>query len=224
MDKRDKNVKQPKKDKVLKPYEIEEREIQTLNEIDLSGTYSYASYLRWKFEERVELIRGKIFQMGAPWADHQRLLGFIHAEIYNHLRNHSCEVFAAPFDVRFPDHSKSNDQVYTVLQPDICVICDERKLDKRGCIGAPDIIIEILSPGNNRKELKNKFDIYEQYGVREYWIVSPSAHSLLKYVLNETGVFVTGKSYAGGTEFVSDILPGFCLNIDEVFGVMKASV
>ncbi|MNL11862.1 hypothetical protein D3C87_1327140 [compost metagenome] len=153
--------------------------------------------------------------------NHQRLLGFIHFEMYYYLKQHQCEVFAAPFDVRFPDKSKLNSKVYTVLQPDICVICDTAKLDKRGCIGAPDIVVEVLSPGNNAKELKNKFDIYETYGVREYWIVFPSTQSILKYVRNEAGVFIAGEPYTGGSEFVSDILPGFRLNVTEVFGLMK---
>jgi Uma2 family endonuclease len=115
-----------------------------------------------------------------------------------------------------------NNKVYTVLQPDICVICDETKLDKRGCIGAPDIVVEVLSPGNNTKELKNKFAIYEEYGVLEYWIVHPERRNFLKYVLNEEGVFIAAEPYEEGTEFVSDILPGFRLNVDEVFGLMKA--
>jgi len=204
-----------------KAYRIKEPVISKVSDIDLSATYSYASYLRWKFEERVELIKGKVFQMSAPFVNHQRLLGFLHTEMYVHLRNQPCEVFAAPFDVRFPDKSKVNGKVYTVLQPDICVICDETKLDRRGCIGAPDIVVEILSPGNSRMELKNKFDVYQEYGVREYWIVHPEKRSFLKYVLNEDGVFVTGEPYEEGTEFVSDILPGFRLNVDEVFGIVK---
>lgn len=203
-------------------YHIKEPVISKVSDIDLSATYSYASYLRWKFEERVELIKGKVFQMSAPSLNHQRLLGFIYTEIYIYLKNHSCEAFAAPFDVRFSDKSRANNKVHTVLQPDICVICDETKLDRRGCIGAPDIVVEVLSPANNRRELKNKFDIYEEYGVREYWIVHPGKRSFLKYVLNHEGVFVAGMPYEGGSEFTSDILPGFRLNVDEVFSLLKA--
>ena len=195
--------------------------INTFNEIDLSGTYSYASYLKWKFEERVELIKGKIFPMGAPSVNHQRLLGFIHWEIYSFLRFQSCEVFTAPFDVRFPDKSTSNSKVFTVLQPDVCVVCDDSKLDKRGCIGAPDIVVEILSPGNGKIELEYKYGIYEKYGVREYWVVQPNEKSILKYVLNSDGRFVAEVPYYGRTEFASDIIPGFRMKIDECFGVMR---
>lgn len=199
----------------------QEQIISAFNEIDLSGTYSYASYLKWKFEERVELIKGKVFQMGAPSVNHQRLLGFIHWEMYSCLRDQSCEVFAAPFDVRFPDKSTLNSKVFTVLQPDVCVVCDDRKLDKRGCIGAPDIVVEILSRGNSKTELKYKYGIYEKYGVREYWVVQPDKKSVLKYVLSSDGRFVAGVPYDGGKEFVSDILPGFRMKNDDFFGVMR---
>nr|WP_121273494.1 Uma2 family endonuclease [Pedobacter schmidteae] len=212
--------KEPKVAGKVKPYVEKEPVISKVAEVDVSGTYSYANYLCWKFEERVELIKGKIFEMGAPSVNHQRLVGQIHADIHFYLKRQSCEAFVAPFDVRFSDQSKADKNVYTVLQPDICVICDRKKLDKRGCIGAPDIVVEVLSPGNSRKELENKFEIYESYGVREYWIVQPEERCFLKYVLNKDGVFVAGRPYEGGAEFVSDILPGFRLNIDEVFGVM----
>lgn len=205
-----------------KEYRAKEPVISQVSDIDLSATYSYASYLGWKFKERVELFKGRVLQMAAPSVNHQRLLGFLYTEMYIYLRNKSCEAFAAPFDVRFPDNSRADHQVYTVLQPDICVICDETKLDERGCIGAPDIVVEVLSPGNNTKELINKFGIYEEYGVREYWIVHPQRRNFLKYVLNEAGKFVAGMPYEGGAEFASDILPGFRLNVDEVFGLMKA--
>lgn len=215
----DKDLKKENSKTRAKTYKVKEPVIYKVHDIDLSATYSYASYLRWKFEERVELIKGRLFQMPAPFVNHQRVLGFLYSELHIYLRHHRCEVFAAPFDVRFPDRSKVNSEVFTVLQPDICVICDQSKLDKRGCIGAPDIVVEILSPGNSRKELKNKFDIYEEYGVREYWVVHPEQRSFLKYVLNESGIFVMGDYYEAGTEFVSTILPGFRLNIDEVFGL-----
>lgn len=217
----DERVKSAKRAKKTKSYLQKEPVIRKVSDIDISGTYSYANYLKWEIVERLELIKGKIFEMSAPSVNHQRLLGEIYTDLYVFLRGKSCEVFAAPFDVRFPDQSKADKDVYTVVQPDICVICDETKLDKRGCIGAPDIVVEVLSPSNNKKELKNKFEIYQEYGVREYWIVHPKKRTFLKYVLNSEGVFVVGQLYEGGSEFVSDILPGFRLNIDEVFGLMK---
>lgn len=218
------NKKEPEQgyDKELKKVDqVVEPIIRTINELDSSATYSYASYLNWKFKERVELFKGKVLQMSAPSVNHQRLLGFIQGEIYQYLKNQSCEVFAAPFDVRFLDESKSNSEVFTVLQPDVCVICDSTKLDKRGCIGAPDIVVEILSPSTQKKDLEYKFDIYEEYGVREYWVVDPEKRSFLKYVLNSEGKFIMGIPYDGGAHFISDILPGFKINVDEFFSVMR---
>lgn len=217
----DDEMKSVKGAKKPKSYIQKEPVIHKVSDIDFSGTYSYANYLKWEITERLELIKGKIFEMSAPSSNHQRVLGKIQFELYSFLKGQPCEVFAAPFDVRFPDHSKANKDVYTVLQPDICVICDETKVDKRGCIGAPDIVVEVLSPSNNTMELKNKFAIYEEYGVREYWVVHPKKRTFLKYVLNSEGVFVVGELYEGGSDFVSDILPGFRLNVDEVFGLMK---
>lgn len=201
-----------------KPYETEEKEVQAFSEIDLSGTYSYANYLRWKFEERVELVRGKLFLMGAPATTHQVCTGVVFGELYQFLKGKKCRVFVSPFDVRFPDVSLADQDVFTVLQPDICVVCDNRKIDEKGCIGAPDIVVEVLSPGNKRKELDFKFKVYEESGVREYWIVNPKEQSLLKYLLNENGVFNLGKAAEVAGIFTSDVLPGFCLDIKELFG------
>lgn len=211
------DVKQNGENKLPKSYEREEKEILTLNEIDFSGTYSYASYLRWKFDERVELIKGSVFPMGAPATKHQVCIGDIFVVLYQFLKGKQCRVFISPFDVRFPDGSLADQDVFTVLQPDICVVCDHRKIDEKGCIGAPDIVVEVLSPGNNRKELNFKFKVYEESGVREYWIVNPRAQTLLKYVLSEKGVFILGKPAEVAGTFTSDVLPGFCLDIKELF-------
>nr|WP_226905076.1 Uma2 family endonuclease [Pedobacter schmidteae] len=191
--------------------------ISKVAEIDVSGTYSYANYLRWEFAERLELIKGKIFEMAAPAPFHQLVSGRLAGELCFFLKHQRCKVYPAPFDVRFPDASKRYDSIYTVLQPDISVVCDQAKIDSRGCVGPPDIVVEILSPGNQKKELEYKFATYEAYGVREYWIVDPELQYLLKYVRNIEGVFVAGKPYDGGTEFVSDVLPGFRLNVGDLF-------
>ena len=145
------------------------------SDLDLSKTYSYADYLQWTFEERLELIKGKIFKMTpAPNLYHQDISGVVFNEIYTYLKGKPCRTYSAPFDVRLPRKSadETNEKIYTVVQPDICVICDLSKLDKRGCKGAPDIVVEILSPGNNQKELHNKYEVYEESGIKEYWIIT----------------------------------------------------
>lgn len=168
---KDRSVKVATIKKVRKSYAKKEPVVRYVNEIDLSGTYSYASYMRWKFEERVELIRGRVFEMSAAATMHQVCAGNIFFELKLFLKAKSCRAFISPFDVRFPDKSKADKDIFTVLQPDICVVCDENKIDRRGCVGAPDIVIEVLSPGNNQKDLFHKYQIYEESGVREYWVV-----------------------------------------------------
>lgn len=129
-----------------------------LSDLDFNKTYTYADYLKWTFDERLEVIKGKIFKMSpAPGSVHQIVSGAIFNELYNFLRKRKpCRVFSAPFDVRLSHRSVDDKEIVTVVQPDICVICDPQKIDSKGCIGAPDIVVEILSPGNNKKELQNK--------------------------------------------------------------------
>lgn len=132
------------------------------------------------------------------------------------LEKRPYKVYTAPFDVRLPRKSKEDKEIYTVLQPDICVICDHNKLDARGCIGAPDIVIEVLSPGNNSKELKNKHEVYEEAGVKEYWVVSPQDQWLRIYTLND-GKFQESPYYVAGDVVTTPILPEFSLNISDLF-------
>jgi Uma2 family endonuclease len=189
-----------------------------LSDLDLNKTYSYADYLKWTFDERIELIKGKIFQMTpAPNTYHQRVSGATFSELYNYLKKKPCSVFSAPFDVRLPRKSADDNTIYTVVQPDICVVCDPVKVDKKGCIGAPDIVIEILSPGNNKKELQNKFEVYEEALVKEYWIIHPDEHTFLKYVLNDQDKYVAQRLLTVGDEVTTPILPGFVLSLEEVF-------
>ena len=134
--------------------------ITNLSQLDPNGSYTYADYLLWHFEERVELLRGKLRQMAAPSRKHQSISMKLTRPLINALWENPCKVFAAPFDVRLTRFDEiQNKEVITVVQPDLCVICDAAKLDDRGCIGAPDLIIEILSPGNSRTEMKDKFEI-----------------------------------------------------------------
>ena len=198
-------------------YKFEDK-ISNFEDLDLSGTYSYSDYLKWEFDERLELIRGKVFRMSpGPNTFHQQVSGVVYNTLYNYLKNKPCRVFVAPFDIRFPRRSNDDQEIMTVLQPDICVICDPAKVDERGGIGAPDIVIEILSPGNNKKELKNKYDVYEEAGVLEYWILHPVERTFLRYTLDENRKFRVSDFLTLGDEVTIPILPGFSLSLDEVF-------
>lgn len=156
-------------------------EITSLNQLDLvNGIYSYADYLVWKIKERVELLKGKILEMSVPSPIHQEISGNLQGALFVFLRNSKCKLYTAPFDVRFPQKGES--QVYTVVQPDLCVVCDFEKIDSKGCVGAPDLVVEILSPGNSKKEMKSKFALYQEEGVREYWVVDPERELVFVYV------------------------------------------
>ena len=194
--------------------------MDSIDDLDFSKTYTYADYYSWRFEERLELIKGKIFKMSpAPSNDHQEIALNIASELRNFLKNKFCKVYIAPFDVRLVREEKTDKKIKTVVQPDVCVICDQSKLtDQRGCLGAPDLVVEILSPGNNAKEIKIKYDLYEEFGVKEYWVVYPSEQSLVKYILNKEGKFISeGRAFTAGDKITTPILPGFELALDDVF-------
>ncbi len=199
----------------------EEPIVHKFSEIDLSGMYSYASYLRWEFEERLEIIKGQIYKMGVPSTSHQTVAGTIFVHIFLHLKGNSCRVFIAPFDVRLTHQSKEDKDITTVVQPDLCVICDPGKIDDKGGIGAPDVVVEVLSPGNNRKELQIKYALYEEFGVKEYWIVHLIKKIILKHVLNVEGKYSTEGPFTVKDQLTSSVLPGFNLDIEALFNEVR---
>lgn len=190
--------------------------ITSLDQLDLNGTYTYADYLLWQFEERVELLRGKIRQMAAPSVRHQRISFRFSGLIANALGQSDCQAFAAPFDVRLT-RIRNDQETKTVVQPDLCVICDPSKLDDRGCNGAPDLVIEILSPGNSRTEMKDKFELYQEAGVLEYWIVNPSEKMIQVFRLDEQGRYVGLPAVFEGDILTTPIFPNFEVPVTQVF-------
>ena len=199
-------------------YNIDDNSYRNVEEPDPSMTYTYADYLKWQFEERLELFRGRIFKLSAPDTKHQDLSRNILVPIALFLKKKSCKIFAAPFDVRLPvKNRKKDDEVTTVVQPDICVICDESKIDSRGCCGAPDLVVEILSPGNSKKEIRLKHELYEEAAVKEYWIVNPEEENIVVFVLNEEGKFSGLYMYASDDTIQSFAVPGLNINVSEIF-------
>lgn len=190
-------------------------------ELDIEKKYTYADYLKWTFDEAVELIRGRIFPMAAPVSNHQIATGTIYNVFSNFIRHQPCRAFVAPFDVRLPkprSQRKSDEDIETVVQPDVCIVCDLKKIDRRGCLGAPDLVVEVLSKSTAGKDIKDKFEVYEESGVREYWIVGVEDQTVNVWRLNEVGNFVPDqRPYVTGDQIRVGIFPDFRVNVADLF-------
>lgn len=189
-----------------------------ISTLDLNKTYNYAQYLTWHFQERIELIKGRLFKMSpAPARRHQGISLEISSQFRTYLRKKTCKIYSAPFDVRLSAIGKKDEEIFTVVQPDICVICDKIKLDEKGCIGAPDLIVEILSPATAKKDIKDKFELYQENGVKEYWIVAPESCIVDVFELDEKGIYQLRSKYTKGDLVQVGILPDLYINLDDVF-------
>jgi Uma2 family endonuclease len=195
-------------------------EDKTTNEpIDITygHHYTYADYLQFKMDDMVEIIKGKIFKMApAPSSKHQRVSANLSGIFYNYFRNQPCQYFCAPFDVILPSKGKDFNASDKVVQPDIVIICDPSKIQEKGCFGAPDWIIEILSPFTAKKDLQLKFDLYEESEVGEYWIVAPLYHTIEVFVL-ENKVFRRVRAYAQDDIVRSHTFPDLEMDLREIF-------
>lgn len=191
--------------------------ITDISQLDPNGTYTYADYLGWQFDESVELIKGKLYRMSpALKRRHQDASVNLEFALLKYFEDKSCKVYDAPFDVRLPVRNERKPaQLHTVVQPDICVICDLSKLDDDGCLGAPDWVIEVTSPRTAKNDFNEKFNLYEESGVREYWIVQPKEKTVHVYVLEEE-TYVLVDVYESG-EISSCIFPDLIVSHDRIF-------
>lgn len=180
--------------------------------------YTYGDYLNWPNEERWELIEGVPHNMTpAPSTAHQRISGEFFGQIYSYLNDGDREVFAAPFDIRLPEGDEADEQIISVVQPDIAVICDPAKIDARGCRGAPDFIIEILSPATAAKDQIQKVALYEKHGVKELWLVQPGDKLVFVRLLQDGEGYGIPKIYEGKGQLPVVTLPGLMIDLDLVF-------
>lgn len=180
--------------------------------------YTYADYLQWDDDERWELIDGVAYNMSpAPSRKHQEISQNLSREIGTYLKGKSCKVYAAPFDVRLPLKGEEDKKTGNVVQPDIVVVCDSSKLDDRGCIGAPDLIIEILSPSTAKKDMVAKFNLYEQAGVQEYWLVHPTDHTVMVFKLGDDGKYGRYEMYDQSEQLAVGIFSDLVLDLHEIF-------
>jgi Uma2 family endonuclease len=183
------------------------------------GRFTYADYLSLSDDERWELIDGEAYSMSpAPNRMHQKVSAALFNQLYNHLKGKTCETYSAPFDVRLPGISDaSDDETDTVVQPDIVVICDPDKLDDKGCNGAPDLIVEILSPSTAEHDMKDKFYLYQRVGVLEYWIVNQTDKTLMVFKLNSAGEYCRPEMYGSRDIVAVPLLGDLEIDLAEVF-------
>lgn len=179
--------------------------------------YTYADALTWEESERIELVYGGAVMMAPPSRAHQEISGAVHAQLYNYLMGKKCKVYHAPFAVRlFEKPGDSPYDVDTLVEPDISVICDHEKLDDAGCKGAPDLIVEILSPSTQRHDRLTKFNLYQKAGVREFWIIDPAARVVSVYNL-EDGAYHAATVYSAGALVPVGVLDDCQIDLKTVF-------
>jgi Uma2 family endonuclease len=183
--------------------------------------YTYADYMAWIDDKRREIINGVAYDLfGAPARIHAEAAAPIFARFWNYVfkKKGKCKVYHAPFDVRFPKNGETaDDKIYTVVQPDICVICDPKKLDDRGCIGAPDLVVEIHSPSTARRDMNEKLELYEEAGVKEYWVVFPKDRALTVFLLQPDGFYNPGTTYEYDAKVPVSIFKGLEIDLKELF-------
>lgn len=198
-------------------YEQKEKEPLIFQEPDLNGSYSANDYLRWRFEGYVELIRGKIFKMSpAPSDPHQALSGELFSFFHLTLKKSPCTVRSAPYDVYLVKKGESFKNTKNVVQPDIAIICNKQKITHRGCVGSPEFILEILSPSTRKKDLTHKMELYEEYGVKEYWAVSISERLFIVNRLDEDGTY-SQKTFTDGAVLSPADFPMLKVDISGIF-------
>jgi len=189
--------------------------------LDLNKRYTYADYLTWLDDKARELINGFIKMMSpAPRSVHANVSYSISWQLGAIIKKNKgkCKVFYAPFDVRLPRKGETaNDKIDTVVQPDICVICDLSKIDELGCCGAPDMIVEILSPSTFKKDIYEKFALYEESGVKEYWIVHPKDQTITVFLLQENGKYDAGITYEEKGKVPVNIFDNYPIDLEDIF-------
>ena len=195
-------------------------QITDISQLDLKKRYTYADYLTWTFDDRLELIKGWIYKIGAsPNRKHHKVSGNISMILWDFISKKNFHLYKAPFDVRLKKNKGSDSEVDSVVQPDISVFCDLTKLDDRGAIDAPDLVVEITSDSTMKKDYNEKFNLYEENGVQEYWIVNPELKSMeiftsVDNTFESAGVF---NIHDGATEVNSLMFPDLNVNLLEIF-------
>lgn len=180
--------------------------------------YTFADCLTWDENEHIEIIGGETVMMAPPSRFHQEISFEIGRQLGNFLEGKRCKVYLAPFGVRlFEKDGDMPEDVDTVVEPDISVVCDREKLDKYGCKGAPDLIIEVLSPSTRQHDRLVKLNLYQRAGVREYWIVDPDTQSVQVFLPDASGSFRLYEDYGQEDIAKVNVLDGCFIELSKVF-------
>lgn len=180
--------------------------------------YTFADFLTWDESERAEIINGGMFLMTTPSRIHQKISFEISRQLGNFLVGKPCEVYPAPFGVRlFEQDGMHPENVDTVIEPDISVVCDKSKLDQYGCKGAPDMVVEVLSPSSLRHDRLVKLNLYQRAGVREYWIADPQNKAVQVFLPDENGFMRIFEEYGQNDVAKVNVLDGCFLDLSKVF-------
>jgi len=191
----------------------------TLPKFKEEDRFTYSDYLAWDDDQSWELIDGVAYCMSpGPNRLHQKWLGELFAQFHSYLEGKPCEVYFAPFDVRLPDFSDASDEeTITVVQPDIMVVCDRDKLDDRGVKGAPDLVVEIISPSTAKRDITTKYELYQRHGVTEYWIMYPNDRALLVYRLSGDNRYASPEVFGEGDTVPVQLLGDLVIDMGKVF-------
>lgn len=182
------------------------------------GKYSFADYLTWPEDERWEIIDGVAYMQAAPSPIHQEISGNLFAQLHHYLADKPCKVYAAPFCVRLTKgDERKNEDVKKVVEPDISIVCDKSKIDEKGCNGAPDLIVEIISSSSIKMDRLIKFNQYEQAGVREYWLVEPEGKLVNVFVLQADQRYGRPEIYTDDGEIRVSIFPDLVVDLKPIF-------
>ncbi|MHB1394842.1 MAG: Uma2 family endonuclease [Clostridia bacterium] len=178
--------------------------------------YSYADYLIWDENERWEILDGVPYMQAAPSRIHQEVSGELHRQFANYLQDKRCKVYHAPFCVRL-DIEKNDNDIKNVVEPDITIVCDNSKLDERGCKGSPDMIVEILSPSSGKKDRVDKFNKYEKAEVKVYWVVEPDQKLVSVFLLQSNDRYGRPEMYTDEDKIIVSIFPDLEIDLKLVF-------
>ena len=185
--------------------------------LEQKESYTYGDLIDLEDETRYELYDGELVALASPMWQHQLVAGAIYAQIYYYLLGKKCKVVYAPFDVRlFEKEGDDRRDTKTVVQPDIMVVCDPKKLDIHGIKGAPDLVIEVLSPSTMKYDRLLKFNLYQEAGVKEYWIVDPEEKVVSVYTL-ENGHYYAAAVYSSQSEVSVGVLDDCKIDLRTVF-------